>query len=84
MCLGCRQRADRSVLLRVVAAEVDGSWSVVPDPRHRLGGRGAWLHRDPACLELAVRRRAFARALRLSGPLDPEPVRVHLAAAGRP
>lgn len=83
MCLGCRQRADRSVLLRVVAAEVDGVWSVVPDPRHRLAGRGASLHRDPDCLELAVRRRAFARALRSAVALDPAPVRDHLA-AGRP
>ena len=39
-CVGCRARADRSVLLRVVAAEVDGDWSVVPDPRHRLPGPG--------------------------------------------
>lgn len=27
-------------------------------------GRGAWLHPDPDCLAEAVRRRAFARALR--------------------
>ena len=84
MCLGCRQRDDRSVLLRVVAGEVDGVWSVLPDPRHRLAGRGASVHRDPDCLELAVRRRAFARALRSGVPLDPAPVREHLAAPGRP
>jgi predicted RNA-binding protein YlxR (DUF448 family) len=30
-------------------------------------GRGAWLHRDPACLDAAIKRRAFARALR--GPV---------------
>jgi hypothetical protein len=27
-------------------------------------GRGAYLHRDPDCLDLAVRRRAVGRALR--------------------
>ncbi len=68
-CVGCRGRAQRSVLLRVVAAEVDGAWCVVPDPRRRLGGRGAWLHPEPACLDLAERRKAFPRALRRSGPL---------------
>lgn len=42
----------------------DGHPVVVPDPRRRLPGRGAWLHPDSACLDLAVRRRAFRRALR--------------------
>jgi predicted RNA-binding protein YlxR (DUF448 family) len=43
-----------------------------------LPGRGAHLHRDPACLELAERRRAFPRALRVTGPLDPDAVRAAL------
>jgi predicted RNA-binding protein YlxR (DUF448 family) len=44
---------------------------LVPDPRARLAGRGAWVHPDPVCLDLAVRRRAFVRALRLdSAPGD--------------
>lgn len=30
-----------------------------------LPGRGAWLH--PACLDVALKRRAFSRALRVSG-----------------
>ena len=69
-CVGCRERADRSVLLRVAAVEVDGNWCVVPDPRHRLPGRGASVHLDLGCLELAERRRAFTRALRRGVPLD--------------
>lgn len=59
-CVGCRVRGGRADLVRVVA--VGGV--LVPDPSARLAGRGAWLHPDPACLDLAVRRRAFARALR--------------------
>ena len=82
-CVGCRHRDDRSVLLRVVAAEADGVWYVVPDPRHRRPGRGASLHPVPGCLDLAERRRAFARALRRSVPLDTTPVREYVAAAGR-
>jgi len=35
----------------------------------RLPGRGAHLHPTRECLELAERRRAFPRALRVSGPL---------------
>ena len=83
-CLGCRERAPRSVLLRVVAAEVGGVWCAVPDPLHRLAGRGASLHLDPACLDLAERRRAFARALRRSESLDLTALRAYVDAAGRP
>ena len=56
---------------------------VVPDPRHRAPGRGAWLHRDPECVELAERRRAFARALRVPVALDPSPVREYVAGLAR-
>lgn len=76
-CVGCRERGLRSVLLRVVP---DGDRAVVDVARTRPG-RGAWLHPDLTCLELAVRRRAFGRALR-TGPLDTEPVREHLSAEG--
>ncbi|MEJ5887710.1 DUF448 domain-containing protein [Pseudokineococcus marinus] len=53
--------------------------AVVPDPRRRLGGRGAWLHPDPACLALALRRRALPRALRTGAPVDASAVEAHLA-----
>jgi predicted RNA-binding protein YlxR (DUF448 family) len=68
-------------LLRVVVAPGPdpGTARVVPDPRHRAPGRGAWLHRDPGCVALAERRRAFARALRVPGPVDPEAVREYVA-----
>jgi predicted RNA-binding protein YlxR (DUF448 family) len=65
-CLGCRSRAARSVLLRVVAR--DGV--VTPDHSASLPGRGGWVHPDPACVELAIKRKAFGRALRVTTPLD--------------
>ncbi|WP_213283954.1 YlxR family protein [Cellulomonas hominis] len=78
-CVGCRSTGPRSVLLRVVAATTDaGDPAVVVDVRRALPGRGAWLHPDPRCLELAERRRAFPRALRLAGSLDTSAVRQHL------
>lgn len=70
-CVGCRGQGSRSDLVRVVV--VDGL--LVPDPRARAAGRGAWLHPDPACLDLAERRRALPRALRVPGPLDTRAVR---------
>lgn|GEM_PF-327182 len=77
-CIGCRRTAPRSVLVRIVGAEVEGRLLAVPDPDAVRPGRGAWLHRDRGCVELAERRRAFARALRLPGPVDPTAVREHL------
>jgi len=81
-CIGCRQRAAATELLRVVVApDATGrdARPVVPDPRRRIAGRGAWLHIDPGCVELAQRRRAFARALRAPGPLDPASVVEYVA-----
>lgn len=74
-CIGCRRRDLRSALLRVVATEAGGVLTVVPDPHGRLPGRGASVHPVIVCLDLADRRRAYARALRLDGPHDPGPVR---------
>lgn len=69
-CLGCRQRAPQSSLMRVVARE----GVVVVDARARLSGRGAWVHRTRDCVNTATVRRAFARALRVEGALDAGPV----------
>jgi len=73
-CVGCKQRALIGELLRVVA--VDGR--AVVDAHRRLPGRGAWLHPGPDCLAKAERRRAFPRALRVSGALDLQAVREHV------
>jgi uncharacterized protein len=83
-CIGCRQRAAATDLLRVVVGPGAGDIvSVVPDPRRRLPGRGAWLHHEPDCVALAERRRAFGRALRVTLPVDPAPVREYVAGAER-
>ncbi|GAA0702812.1 YlxR family protein [Kitasatospora atroaurantiaca] len=72
--MGCRKRAAKHELLRVVAVE----GVCVPDPRGALSGRGAHVHPDPACLDLAVRRRAFPRAFRLQGALDTDALREYV------
>lgn len=67
-CVGCRAKAPRSALVRVVLAPQ--SLRAAVDERTDAPGRGAWLHADRACLDLADRRRAFPRALRSAGPVD--------------
>ncbi|MFE1765075.1 YlxR family protein [Streptomyces angustmyceticus] len=65
-CLGCRERAAKGDLLRIVVIEGE----CAPDPRGTLPGRGAYVHPTLVCLDLAVRRRAFNRAYRARGPFD--------------
>jgi predicted RNA-binding protein YlxR (DUF448 family) len=76
-CIGCKERTAKSSLLRLVATG-DG---IIPDPRARLPGRGAYLHPSLECLELAQRRRAFPRALRVTGPLAVEALASYLSHA---
>ncbi|MFC7308711.1 YlxR family protein [Streptomyces monticola] len=72
-CVGCRERAAKSDLLRIVIVEDEGSGKgarLAPDPRGTLPGRGAYVHPALVCLDMAVRRRAFLRAFRARGTLD--------------
>ena len=54
---------------------------MVPDPDGTSPGRGAHLHPTTACLELALRRKAFARALRLDRAPTTDLLLAHLAPA---
>ncbi|MFH8796669.1 YlxR family protein [Streptomyces sp. NPDC017941] len=76
-CVGCRERAAKSELLRIVAVE----GACVPDPSGTLPGRGAYVHPALVCLDLALRRRAFPRALRAQGALDTAELRGNVEAA---
>ncbi|WP_329334062.1 YlxR family protein [Streptomyces sp. NBC_00663] len=73
-CVGCRQRAAKTDLLRTVAIKD----ACVPDPSGTLPGRGAYVHPALVCLDQAVRRRAFMRALRAPGALDVKALRQYV------
>jgi uncharacterized protein len=65
-CVACRQEAAKRALVRVVRAST-GFARV--DPAGRAPGRGAYLHRDPACIEIARKKKALERALKATaGP----------------
>ncbi|MER5428676.1 YlxR family protein [Streptomyces sp. NPDC002588] len=73
-CVGCRERAAKTDLLRIVAIK----GACVPDPRGTLPGRGAYVHPALVCFDQAVRRRAFTRALRAAGALDTKALRQYV------
>ncbi|WP_371687060.1 MULTISPECIES: YlxR family protein [Mycobacterium] len=57
----------------------NGNYAVIVDLSRRLPGRGAWLHPEPQCLQQAIRRRAFTRALRITGAPDISAVVEHIS-----
>ncbi|AZC13608.1 YlxR family protein [Microbacterium sp. AK009] len=79
MCVGCRARAPRATLLRVVAVDS----VLVFDERASMPGRGAWVHDTQECVDAAVRRRAFIRALRVSGAPDTKALEKRLNGYGK-
>jgi predicted RNA-binding protein YlxR (DUF448 family) len=60
-CVACRQEAGKGSLVRVVRG-ADGAAAV--DATGRARGRGAYLHRDPSCIEIARKKKALDRALK--------------------
>lgn len=60
MCVGCRETAHPSQLVRIARAP-DGRLAIGPGP-----GRGAWICAETAdsCLDQAAQRKALGRALR--------------------
>lgn len=73
-CIGCRGTGDQEDLLRLVRVVRVGE-EVADGTSPRLPGRGAYLHRDPRCLEKAERRRAVSRALGVPGGVPPSVIR---------
>ena len=77
-CVGCRTRAPRAALLRLVARH----GQIVADDRAVLPGRGAWLHQREECLDKALRTRAIVRALRVSTPVDTQTLETRIRRNG--
>ena len=66
-CMGCRERKAKRELIRVVRC-TDGT--VQLDFSGKLGGRGAYLCLDSACLAKAHKSRALERSLETEIPQE--------------
>ncbi|WP_236630257.1 YlxR family protein [Corynebacterium atypicum] len=77
-CVATRERRADTELLRLVVDPSDPG-RIIPDPRRRLPGRGAWISPSFQVAEQAINRRAVHRALRVSVQADAGPVLDYLA-----
>ncbi len=75
--MGCRRQGAKTDLVRLVWRE----GGVRPDLGQVRPGRGAYLHSGAGCLELALKRRALGRALRVTA-VEPDQLRGAWTAAG--
>jgi predicted RNA-binding protein YlxR (DUF448 family) len=74
-CVACRQVAGKRTLVRVVRTVTGG---VEVDPTGRKNGRGAYLHADPACWDVALKRGALNVALKVTiGEADLAAIRAY-------
>ncbi len=59
MCVACRQSQDKKSLVRIVRTQE----GVYIDETGKLSGRGAYLHADPSCWEIGLKK-SLERALK--------------------
>ena len=59
-CVGCRAETSKRGLIRIVR-RAEGGGAI--DRTGRAAGRGAYVHDDPGCVELARKKRSLDRAL---------------------
>jgi len=65
-CVACQESTTKRELVRIVHAP---SGSVEVDATGKKAGRGAYLHRQKSCWQLAFKKHALERALKTSiGP----------------
>ncbi|MFD5867181.1 YlxR family protein [Corynebacterium sp. NPDC060344] len=81
-CIATRTRLPEGRLLRMVARPDGDATRVIPDPRRRMPGRGAWITPTLDAWAVADKRRAFGRALKVSANADANPVREYLESLG--
>ncbi|MGN8817634.1 RNase P modulator RnpM [Oribacterium sp. HCP28S3_H8] len=60
-CIGCGMKKDKKELVRIVRTP-EGTLQM--DLTGRMNGRGAYVCRDTACLDKALKRKALQRSLK--------------------
>ena len=63
MCVGCREMKDKRSLIRVVKTP---NGEIKIDGTGKLSGRGAYVCRDTACLQKAIKSKGLEKSLRIA------------------
>ncbi|MBD5096244.1 MAG: YlxR family protein [Lachnospiraceae bacterium] len=64
-CLGCRQMKPKNELVRIIRTPLD---EIRLDVTGKMNGRGAYICREKACFDKAVKSKAVDRALKMDVP----------------
>ncbi len=67
MCVGCREMKDKKDMIRVVRTQ-DGEFDI--DRTGKKNGRGAYICRNPECLEKAFKNHGLERSFKTKIPKD--------------
>ena len=66
-CIGCKEMKSKREMIRVLRTTEN---EIVLDDTGRKNGRGAYLCKDPACFQQAVRARGLERSLKTAIPAE--------------
>ena len=67
LCLGCREPKAKNEMLRIVRT---GDGNVMIDLKGKASGRGAYICKNKACFDKAVKSKALDRSLGVNIPSD--------------
>lgn len=66
-CIGCGEAKEKREMIRILRSP-EGAFSI--DATGRKNGRGAYLCRNPECLEKAIRTHGLERSFRMTIPAE--------------
>lgn len=61
-CIACGERSDKKALIRIVKNKEN---EIFFDPTSKANGRGAYICKDMACLEKAIKSKGLNRAFKM-------------------
>ena len=67
MCVGCRQMKEKKDMIRVLRTQ-EGEFCI--DITGKKNGRGAYVCKNPQCLQMAVKNHGLERSFKMSIPKE--------------
>lgn len=64
-CVGCQEMKSKQELVRIIRTNED---EIIVDPTGRANGRGAYICKNPQCLQMAKKNKGLERSLKKQLP----------------